>query len=132
MKLNEFNKGLNCCQLNKDEILTEIYFDVPTANDSGAYIKIGKRKALSIVDLGVAMMIRRRKEDNVCEKAHIVVGAISPYPTNVTEVEMALEGNLINKENLFSTLPMFYDKVIECISHRPWELVYKRMHFGSS
>lgn len=125
MKLTDFYKGPGKCQLEKDEILTEIFFDEPNVNVAGAYMKVGKRKALAIADLGLAMIIRRR-EDNVCEQSRIVVGAISPHPVNVTEVEVTLKGNIINKENLFSTLPMFHDKVVECISHRPWELIYKK------
>ncbi|SDZ18626.1 carbon-monoxide dehydrogenase medium subunit [Proteiniborus ethanoligenes] len=99
MKLEEFYRGSGDCQIRKDEILTEIFFKAPSENSATSFKKLGKRKALAIVVISIGALIEKDK-DNICTKAQISLGAISRYPVRVREVEEALMGKELNRENI--------------------------------
>jgi len=117
MKLTEFYAGPNKTALEKDELMTEIYFDAPGPQTATAYTKLGKRKALVIVVLGLAALLERN-EDNICTKAQIVIGAVSKYPQRLPSVENYLIGKPISRQTFEPCADMLSDIVQQMIPTR--------------
>lgn len=110
MKLSEFYAGPGQTQLANDELLTEIYFPAPDAKTATAYTKLGKRKALVIVVVGLAVLIQR-DEKNYCTNAQVVIGGVSKYPTRLFDIEAYLVGKPISAETFKACEQMFSDAV---------------------
>ncbi|EHI97719.1 molybdopterin dehydrogenase FAD-binding [Clostridium sp. DL-VIII] len=125
MSLREFYEGKGNCQIKKNELLTEIFFDKPTENMATSFCKLGKRNALAIVDIGGAMVIERGN-NNICTKASVMGGALARYPLEFFNVEEFLVGKEISKETLYSCFDLLSEAVYESIKSRPLEVDYKK------
>lgn len=115
MKLADFyDNGKSVIQ--KNELLTEIFFDEPNENTATAFTKLGRRKALAIVVMSIGALIEKG-ENNVCKKAHFVIGAMAKHPSRLHEIEEKILGKEINKENLFGLLDemseTIYNRIVE-------------------
>lgn len=117
MKLTEFYAGPNKHNLEKDELLTEIYFNAPNDHTATAYTKLGKRKALVIVVLGLAVLLER-DDQNICTKAQVVIGAVARYPSRLPSVEEYLIGKPISWETFSPCADMLSDIVQQMIPTR--------------
>jgi len=117
MKITDFYSGAGKTQLEKDELLTEIYFDAPTENMATAYTKLGKRKALVIVVIGLAVLLERDC-NNICSKAQVVIGAVARYPKRLPSIEHYLVGKPITKETFEGCRDMFSQIVYDMIPTR--------------
>jgi CO/xanthine dehydrogenase FAD-binding subunit len=74
-----------------DEILTEIRFPALPADARSAFLKLGRRNALSISRLSVAAVLRIGRDGRIAE-ARIVPGAAFPTWQRITEAEALLLG----------------------------------------
>ncbi len=125
LKLFEFNvDGRQGSIIESDEILIEVFFDEPTSNTKSGYAKLGKRDALSIVVVATACIIEK-DASGICTKAQISMGAVSPHPVRLPEIEKALISKKVCKEELYKTLDLYSEAVLK-ISNRP-SAAYKRM-----
>lgn len=124
MTLEDFNKGPGNCQIRPNELLTEVRFPVPTADETVGYFKIGKRKSLAIVVLAVSIYVKRTA-DNHIEDCRVILGAVSKHPMRVPALEQQLKGRKLTSEALYETLPLFTDAVQAAIPTRA-SVVYKR------
>ena len=95
MKLADFYAD---CQANgqdtriaSDELMTEIYFDAPTRDIATAAYKLGKRKALAIVVVGLSVMIERDSSNRI-KRALVVLGALTKVPLRIKVIEEYLSG----------------------------------------
>lgn len=85
--IDNFLGGRDWERLMPDEIIYEIR--IPLANEKeirSAFIKLGRRKALAISRLNLALYLEIEKEEKIT-KARLAVGAASPVPFRVTEAE---------------------------------------------
>lgn len=103
MRLEEFYQGPGNCQIRKDELLTEIFFQSSNESTATSFRKLGKRKALAIVVISAGALIEK-DADNKCTKAQISLGAISRYPIRVREAEELLIGKELNDQNIEACL----------------------------
>ncbi|MGF7059843.1 FAD binding domain-containing protein [Brassicibacter mesophilus] len=127
MKLEDFYKGEGNSQIKKDEVLAEIFFDVPSENAATSFRKLGKRKALAIVVISIGAMIEK-DADNKCTKAQISLGAISRYPVRVREVEELLIGKELNEQNIEECIEKISEITDVSVTNSPFKnlALYKR------
>lgn len=118
------NKGKCRCQIEPDELLLEVKFPIPKANEATAYQKFGKRKSLAIVVLACAIHIEKNQAGCV-ENARVVLGAVSLHPKRSSKLENALRGKALTLSALEETLPLFTEEIDAAIGSRP-SVVYKR------
>lgn len=115
LKLSEFYEN-GRPKIRKDEILTEIFFEEPSENTATCFTKLGRRKALAIVVLSAGALIEK-DENNICTKAHLVLGAVARSPMRLYDIEKKLVGKEINAENLYKLLddmsPTIYNTIVE-------------------
>ncbi|MEG0765890.1 MAG: xanthine dehydrogenase family protein subunit M [Pseudoflavonifractor sp.] len=124
MTIEDFNKGPGNCQIQPDELLTEISFPVLSKDEAAACFKIGKRKSLAIVVLATGIYVRRDGANTITD-ARVVLGAVSMHPMRAPEIEAALVGRKLTRDALNETLPLFTDAICAAIANRP-SVVYKR------
>jgi len=93
--LEEFFTGPGQTVMGSDEVLIGISVPCPEPQTGKAYIKHGRRKAMELATIGVAVVLVLDGE--VCQSARIVLGAVAPTPIRVPEAENVLRGSIINK-----------------------------------
>lgn len=120
MRLEEFYQGPGNCQIRKDELLTEIFFQTPNENTATSFKKLGKRKALAIVVISAGALIEK-DADNKCTKAQISLGAISRYPVRVREAEELLIGKELNEQNIEICLEKIAEITNDSVANSPFK-----------
>lgn len=124
MKLTDFYADCPKTQIADDELLTEVWFDAPTANVATATYKLGKRKALVIVVLGLSALIEK-DEDNRIARAQITIGAVSKKPSRLPELEACLVGKPVSQETFAPCAELLSQTVQKMIPTRA-SVTYKK------
>lgn len=79
--------------LKGDDIITHIHLPPPEGESFTFFHKVGRRKALSISIINLAL--RFTLQDRVLQKIRLVIGSAAPTPLRITGVEAAGEGQLL-------------------------------------
>lgn len=128
MLLAEFLDGKGVSNRNAllaDEIMTEVFFDLPDDHTATAFYKLAKRKSLAISVIGAGMLVQVDGA-GICTRASMRGGCLSRYPLHFKAAEDHLIGNRITMDLLEETLPMLHDAVYESAKSRPWSVFYKK------
>jgi CO/xanthine dehydrogenase FAD-binding subunit len=94
--VENFCTGPGVCILFDNEIMTDIYMDLPNPNSRGVYIKFGTRKAMEISIVSVTTILSLDAA-GVCEDAKIVLGAVAPTFIRAPEAEKLLVGEKVTE-----------------------------------
>jgi aerobic carbon-monoxide dehydrogenase medium subunit len=86
--LEEFFKGAGKTILRPDEIVTEVGMPAPPPHTGSAYIKHGRRKAMELATVGVAVSLTLERK--LCRAIRIVLGAVAPTPIRARQAEAVL------------------------------------------
>lgn len=87
-------KGPGESVLQPDEIVTQILVPEPIENQGGAYLKLMRRHAMDLAQVGVAVRLTFDSERKICREAKIALGAVAPVPIRAPMAEQIL----VNKE----------------------------------
>lgn len=90
VKMETFFTGPGRTLLEGDEIVTEIRIPPPAPLTGKAYIKHGRRRAMELATVGVAVSLTR--QDDVVQEVRIVLGAVAPTPIRARHAEALLRG----------------------------------------
>ncbi|MEL7623052.1 MAG: xanthine dehydrogenase family protein subunit M [Clostridiales bacterium] len=124
MKLTDFYANCKKTQIADDELMTEIYFDAPAKGVATATMKLGKRKALVIVVVGLAVLVEKDDAGNI-SRAQVVIGGVSPKPARLPKVEEYLAGKPVSKATFAPCADLLSDAVREMIPTRA-SMPYKK------
>jgi carbon-monoxide dehydrogenase medium subunit len=96
--LDEFYTGVRKTVMRPDELLVDIAFPALQANQRGAFIKLGLRRAqaISVVDAALVLTLDGWR----IERAVITLGAVAPTIIHASEAEAYLAGRKLNEENV--------------------------------
>jgi CO/xanthine dehydrogenase FAD-binding subunit len=119
---NFFEKPYTVCA-EEDEVLTEIRFHPLSAGARTAFVKLGRRNALSIARLSVAAVLARDANGKITD-ARIVPGAALPVWRRIAEAESMLVG-MRPSAALFSAAGRTVSDVMVGITGRRWSTDYK-------
>lgn len=78
------------------EILTEIRFPALKKNQGGCYLRLNKRKALSLPILVLACVVTTDSTGKMIEDLSIALGPVAPIPFRASKTEGTLRGRLIS------------------------------------
>lgn len=92
LPLAEFFLGRRATARRHDEMLTAIQFQRITGNTGQAYLKVGRRRAMEIAVVGMAMRLTFDERMRTVLDARIAVCAAAPRPFRATEAERRLVG----------------------------------------
>jgi xanthine dehydrogenase FAD-binding subunit len=107
----------------ENELLTLISFPPVPVNARTAFVKLGRRNALSIARLSVAAMVARNSQGIITE-ARIVPGAALPVWKRITEAEAMLIGAKPSAL-LFAAAGRKASEAMVDITGRRWSTEYK-------
>ena len=94
--LENFFTGPGQTVLSNDEVVTAVTVPPPQPNTCKVYIKHGRRQAMELATVGVAVNLIRAND--VCLKVRIALGAVAPTPIRARRAEAILEGQPISQE----------------------------------
>jgi aerobic carbon-monoxide dehydrogenase medium subunit len=94
--LEEFFTGPGRTTLRSDELLTELLLPPPAPHTGKVYIKHGRRKAMELATVGVAVSLT--VERGSCLEISIVLGAVAPTPIRAGGAEAAIRGKEVTDE----------------------------------
>jgi len=89
--LEDFFTGPGKTVLKPDELVTEIRVPAPEPRTGKVYIKHGRRKAMELATVGVAVSLSENE-------IRIVLGAVAPTPIRARRAEALLRGKTLNDE----------------------------------
>jgi CO/xanthine dehydrogenase FAD-binding subunit len=92
--LEEFFKGPGKTVMEPNQILTKVKFSKPAANQGGAYLKLGKRKAMAIATASVAVIVT--VDNNRLADLRICLGSVAPVPLRAHKTEDLLRGQRLD------------------------------------
>ncbi|HKL74754.1 MAG TPA: xanthine dehydrogenase family protein subunit M [Halanaerobiales bacterium] len=105
---NDFFTGVKKNELKKDEILSKIIIPL-NKNNFDKWIKIGKRKALVISSLTLAVRIQLDDDCQKIEDASLAMGAVAPTPLKIDKVGKEIIGKDFSK--------LDYEKIAEIVEN---------------
>lgn len=88
------------------EILTRIQFKGLSENEGGCYLRLAKRKALTLPMLVMAVVVSADMGKKVINRAAIAMGPVAPVPYRARNVEEWLKGNSISNETFATAADM--------------------------
>lgn len=89
--LEKFLTGPYKTKLQANELLTKVKIPLLGDNYYTDFQKIGRRKALSIARLSLALVVKIDKE-GIFQDTRVVPGSATPYPQSLPETEKAING----------------------------------------
>lgn len=92
--LAEFFTGPGRTVLARDEIAVAVTVPPPAAGSSRAYLKHGRRKAMELATVGVAVSLDT--EGGFCTGARIALGAVGPVVLRAPRAEAILTGSRLD------------------------------------
>ncbi len=98
LPLESFFTGPGETALEQNEILKEILLPNPPPNSKGVYLKLGRRKAMDLAVVNVAVLLTINSKTGICERARVALGAVAPTPVRAKEAEKILEGTLLENQ----------------------------------
>ena len=78
--------------LEKTDVIKEFIIKKPSANENSYFVKMGKRKAMTISIVSMAAKIRLSDDHSVIAEASVTAGACAPTPKRLISFENALTG----------------------------------------
>ncbi len=92
--VEKFFKGPGESVLKPGEILTQILIPNPLKKSNGAYLKLMRRAAMDLAQVGIAACLSFDSEKRICRGARIALGAVGSTPIRALKAEQVL----LNKE----------------------------------
>lgn len=92
----DFFTGPKQTVIKDDQLLTKIIIPLPEKNTRGKFVKVGKRRALAISTLSLALLITVDKEQKIRE-IKAALGAVAPTPLALSELTEKLKGEKLKE-----------------------------------
>jgi len=124
LSLEEFLTGPYKTKLQANELLTKIKIPLLGDNYYTDFQKIGRRKALSIARLSLALVTKIDKE-GIFQDTRVVPGSATPYPQSLPETEKAVNGKSVFNIDL-EEVGKITSKEMVSITGERWSTPYKK------
>jgi xanthine dehydrogenase FAD-binding subunit len=124
LPLEEFLAGPYKTTLQANELLTKIIIPLLDDHYYTDFQKIGRRKALSIARLSLALVTKIDKE-GIFQDTRVAPGSATPYPQSLPETEKAINGQSIFHIDL-EEIGKITGKEMVSITGERWSTPYKK------
>jgi len=124
LPLEEFLAGPYKTTLQASELLTKIKIPLLGDHYYTDFQKIGRRKALSIARLSLALVTKIEKE-GIFQDTRVAPGSATPYPQSLPETEKAINGQSIFHIDL-EEIGKITSKEMVSITGERWSTPYKK------
>jgi len=122
--LEDFLAGPYKTKIRANELLSKIKIPLLGDNYYTDFQKIGRRKALSIARLSLALVAKIEKK-GIFHDTKVVPGSATPYPQSLLETEKAINGKSIFNINLEEIGKITSEEMVSITGER-WSTPYKK------
>ncbi len=95
--LEHFFTGPKQTALTTGEILTEVQVPIPPPGTGTSFLKLGRRKALTLAVVNTAALLTLDEDGRTVANVRLALGAVAPTPLRARQAEDALLGKEISK-----------------------------------
>ena len=78
--------------LEPAQLLTRIFLPLPSERTYGSWIKIGKRKALIIATITLALVVEMAEDNKTIKDVRTCLGSVAPTPIEIKEIREKMIG----------------------------------------
>ncbi len=93
----EFFIGPKKTILKPAQLLTQIILPLPSERTYGCWIKIGKRKALIIATITLALVVEMAEDNKTVKDVRTCLGSVAPTPIEIKEIRKKMIGKDFNQ-----------------------------------
>ena len=116
-------KGPNQTQIPPGGLLVSLSYPIPPANSRSCFLKLGRRNAMAISRLSLAVLACLDGAGRIAE-IRIVPGAATPHVERFTSVESSLLGQIPTLQLIESAAQLTVDEMLH-ITGRRWSSEFK-------
>jgi len=93
----EFFIGPKKTVLEPAQLLTQIILPLPPERTYGSWNKVGKRKALIIATITLALVVEMTEDNKTVKDVRICLGSVAPTPIEIKEIRKKMVGKNFNQ-----------------------------------
>ncbi len=107
----EFFMGPKETILKPEQLLAQIVLPLPNKRTYGSWIKIGKRKAVIIATITIALVIEMDEDNKIIKDVRTCLGSVAPTPIEIKEIRVEMIGKKFNQLNFNQLGQLVEDKI---------------------
>jgi CO/xanthine dehydrogenase FAD-binding subunit len=107
----EFFIGPKKTILEPAQLLTRIILPLPSKRTYGCWIKIGKRKALIIATITLALVVEMAEDNKTVKDVRTCLGSVAPTPIEIKEIKQKMIGKKFSELDLNQLGQIVEDKI---------------------
>jgi CO/xanthine dehydrogenase FAD-binding subunit len=107
----EFFIGPKKTILEPAQLLTQVILPLPSERTYGSWIKIGKRKALVIATITLALVVEMAEDHKTVKDVRTCLGSVAPTPIEIKEVKKKMAGKNFNQLDFAELGQIVEDKI---------------------
>lgn len=107
----EFFIGPKKTILEPTQLLTQVILPLPSEKTYGCWIKIGKRKALIIATITLALVVEMVKDNKTVKDVSACLGSVAPTPIEIKEIRKKMVGKNFNQLDFNQLGQLAEDKI---------------------
>ncbi len=88
----EFFVGPKQTIIKPDQLLTQVILPLPYEKTYGSWIKIGRRRALAIATITLALVVKMAEDNKTIKEARACLGSVAPTPIEIKEIREKMIG----------------------------------------
>ena len=97
--------------LKPAQLLTRIILPLPSERTYGCWIKIGKRKALIIATITLALVVEMAEDNKTVKDVKTCLGSVAPTPIEIKEIRNKMAGKKFNQLDFAELGQIVEDKI---------------------
>jgi len=107
----EFFIGPKKTILRPEQLLVQIILPLPKKKTYGCWIKIGKRKALIIATITLALVVEMAEDNKTIKDVRTCLGSVAPTPIEIKEIRKKMVKKNFNQLNFSELGQIVEDKI---------------------
>jgi len=107
----EFFIGPKKTIIEPAQLLTRIILPLPSERTYGSWNKIGKRKALIIATITLALVVEMAKDNKTVKDVRTCLGSVAPTPIEIKEIRKKMIGKGFNQLDFNQLGQIVEDKI---------------------
>ena len=108
----EFFIGPKKTILEPAQLLTEIILPLPSKRTFGCWTKIGKRKALIIATITLALVVEMAEDNKTIKDVRTCLGSVAPTPIEIKDIREKMIGKNFNQLDFNQLGQIVEDKIL--------------------
>jgi len=107
----EFFIGPKETILKPEQLLAQIVLPLPNKRTYSSWIKIGKRKAVIIATITIALVVEVDEDNKIIKDVRTCLGSVAPTPIEIKEIRAKMIGKKFNQLNFDQLGQLVEDKI---------------------